>query len=149
MKNCINIWNLLYSTNCSLDKLHCSNLTMIAFKTLFLFAVLQTETSSWKIYNTPLCFGVRGQSQQMATGPSFRSAAAAEGRARGLGRLPGSLVRLMKILIVLTSRSTVNNKILISAYWIAFFSYVGVPEKFSHKCFTEIYSMSKTKKNKK
>lgn len=63
-------------------------------------------------------------------GPSFRSAAAAEGRARGLGRLPGSLVRLMKILIVLTSRSTVNNKILISAYWIAFFSYVGVPKKF-------------------
>lgn len=36
----------------------------------------------------------------------------------------------MKILIVFSSRSTVNNKILISAYWIAFFSYVGVSKKF-------------------
>lgn len=36
----------------------------------------------------------------------------------------------MKILIALTSRSTVNNKILISAYWIAFFSYIGVSTKF-------------------
>lgn len=40
---------------------------------------------------------------------------------------------LMKILIVLCSRSTVNNEILISAFWIAFFSYIGA-------CFTEIYS---------
>lgn len=35
----------------------------------------------------------------------------------------------MKILIVLTSGNIVNNKILISAYWIAF-AYVGVSKKF-------------------
>lgn len=41
-----------------------------------------------------------------------------------------SVSGFMKILIVLTGRSTVNNKILISAYWIAFFSYIGVSKKF-------------------
>lgn len=43
---------------------------------------------------------------------------------------PISISGFMKILIVLTSRSTVNNKILISAYRIAFFSYIGVSKKF-------------------
>lgn len=37
----------------------------------------------------------------------------------------------MKILIVLTSRRIVNNKILISAYWMAFFLYIGVSKKFT------------------
>lgn len=138
MKNCINIWNLLYSTNCSLDKLHCSNLTMIAFKTLFLFAVLQTETSSWKIYSAPLCFGVRGQQEHTADrNHTLAALAAAEGRKRFSGKEQArrcisciSISDFMKILIALTSRSTVNNKILISAYWIAFFSYIGVSMKF-------------------
>lgn len=42
---------------------------------------------------------------------------------------PWMPARLMRILIVLTSRHRVNNKILISAYWIAFFC-VGVSKKF-------------------
>lgn len=37
MKNVINIWNVLYSPKRYFDKLHCSGLTMIAFKKLTFF----------------------------------------------------------------------------------------------------------------
>lgn len=66
--------------------------------------------------------------------PCFRGAGGCRGQrawpARDGGdRTPGTGAAFMKMLIVLCS-STVNNEILISAYQIAFFSYVGVSEKF-------------------
>lgn len=67
--------------------------------------------------------------------PCFRGAGGCGGQrawprgTEGTARTPGSGAAFMKMLIVLCS-STVNNEILISAYQIAFFSYVGVSEKF-------------------
>ena len=69
--------------------------------------------------------------------PYFRCAGSCRGQKALLGEEEAlrcisctSISDFMKILIALTSRSTVNNKILISAYWIAFFSYIGVSTKF-------------------